>query len=220
MLTGVLCANAQDTTAVKKSSVYLDIHAGPAFRLGKADPNQEASLQDYSEKLRTGFQFDVSLYFAVKPESNHMIGFKYNSFNKKAGIRGGVFIDNNGNYVSGETTDNITLTFYGAGYMYANHEDNNSEWSVEGALGYMTYRNRAKVGAEYDAQGSTIGAFLGAAYHFKIVKGVYFGPKISLLVRSINKIQINGPENIEELNLEKPESMSRIDISVGLRFKL
>lgn len=220
-LVTVLQAAAQDPLAVKKSAFYLDIHAGPGLRLGEAAPTNNPTIQNQNEKLRDGVQFDVSLYFEVMPESNHRIGFKYNSFNKKAGIRGVGFIDQNGSYQAGNLTDNITLSFYGMGYMYAKPSARNAEWSVEAALGYMTFRDRAEVGqADYDLKGGTIGAFFGAGYYFRIVKGVYLGPKISLLVGAVDKINVEGPGPDEEIDLETPESLSRLDFSLGLRFKL
>jgi outer membrane autotransporter protein len=101
------------------------------------------------------------------------------------------------------------------------NEGNEDEWSVEAALGYMTFRDQADaVGDQYDIRGNTVGAFLGAGYHFKITKGVYFGPKVSLLVGSVGKVEIDGPGSVEERDLENPESLSRFDVSLGLRFKL
>ncbi len=204
-----LSISAQDSTAVKKSTVFIDVHAGPGMRLGKqAPPDNNSYYGNYSGDVRNGFQLDVSLYLEVVPR--HSMSLKYNKWNKSFGIRG----------VNEGMTDDITLSFYGIGYMFTNQEMAHSMWSVEGSLGYMTYKDQMKVGTnEIKVTGNTIGVFLGGAYYFKLFKGVYLGPKLSLLVGGISKFNTDEP-GMTQIETEQPESMSRLDISLGLRFKL
>ncbi len=209
-----LTVNAQDQP-VKDPAIYFDIAVGSATRLGEKDPNP--STQRYSELLRTGISFDVSMYFRVKAETNHFVGFKYNTFRKEAGY--------SGNNVPGapkfEASDKVNLDFIGIGYLYAFAEaDRKSEWNVEGAFGYMTYKDQGTFNRDsFDVTANTVGVFLGASYFIKLYKGLFIGPKLSLLIGNVKGLEINGSTSGIRIDPNYRESLNRFDAAGSIRLK-
>ncbi len=200
---------------VKAPGLLFDVSVASSKRLGKKNPDR--SLQNYTEKLRTGISYDASLYFRVKTESKHFVGFKYNLFQKEAGINGG-YDPSMPNF---STSDKISLGFYGVGYMFVETDsDAKSEWMLESALGYMTYHDKATLGRDkYEITGNSFGLFVGAAYYIKLYKAVHIGPKFSLLVGGVKKLEVEGPTNTNQINPEVAESLTRFDAAASIRFK-
>ena len=204
-------AQAQDS--IKKPGILFDISVGSSTRLGKKNPDQ--ATQSYTEKLRSGISYEASLYFRVKPETNHFIGFKYNSFHKEAGIRG--------SYApyAGNASDKINLGFYGLGYMYnSTDNDDKSEWMLEGSVGYMTYKDKAELDSKkYEITGGSVGFSVAGAYYIKIYKSIHVGPKLSLFVGSVKELDITGLSGTSQITPELAESLTRFDAAASIRFK-
>lgn len=215
LLVLVLGISAHAQEPVKTPGIFFDVNVGAATRLGKKDPNP--STRNYSEQLRSSLSFDVSLYFRAKADQNHFVGFKYNTFRKEAGI--------NGSYTPGvqnySMSDKINLDFYGVGYLYNNLEpDGKSEWNLETALGYMTFRDQAKVGQEhFDITGNTVGLYLGGSYHIKVYRSLFIGPKLAFLVGGVKNLEVSGNTNGNTIDPNYTESLTRADVSASIRLK-
>lgn len=209
----VFTTSTQAQDAIKKPGFLFDLSVGSSTRLGKKNP--DLAVQSYTEKLRTGISYEGSLYFRVKPETNHFVGFKYNSFHKKAGIRGSY------DPYGGNPTDNVSLGFYGLGYMYNKTDnDDKNEWLVEGAVGYMTYKDKVTIGKNnYEITGNSFGFSVGAAYYIKLYKALHVGPKLSMFVGSANKLEVANLPEINQIDPEIAESLTRFDAAASLRLK-
>ena len=207
-----LTVNAQDQP-VKDPAIYFDISVGASTRLGEKDPN--SLTRSYSELLRRGISYDVSLYFRAKAETNHFVGIKYNTFRKEAGYEGFIIPGQS----STRATDKVNLGFIGVGYLYAFEEsDRKSEWNLEGALGYITYKNNATVNNDtYEITGDNIGLFLGASYYIKLYKALYIGPKLSLLVGNVTGLELTGSRSDAAIDPNYKESLNRFDASASVR---
>ncbi|MEZ4853634.1 hypothetical protein [Flavobacterium sp.] len=212
---------SQEKIETKKNNMLIDLSGGFSYRLGKTEDTGNYLMDNYIKNLKKGVGLDASIYVQFKKESNHYIGFKYNSFLKNSGING-VYIDApNGSSGQGGVEDKIRISFYGLMYMYSKHI-NNDALSVEAGLGYIHYKDKADYLDQYIITGGSVGLNTSISYLISLGNGFYIGPKLGLQVGTLNKVTVDGPGNYyEKVDLDdESESLSKIDLGLLLRIKL
>ena len=190
---------------VKKTR--FGIQAGWGYRLNKTDPNLPATLQNYINDLRSGFQWSADFYAFL--DSDLGIGLKYSSFGNKGKV----------SYSGNQYTDDISINYIGISLLRKsamNMEGNALIYA--GSVGYISYKNEATENqAPLNIIGSTIGFMGEIGYDFPITKKSSFGFLLSLMVGSIGSFEVNG-NNVNASSPEEREGVVRLDLSAGFRF--
>lgn len=206
----------------KEKNIYIDFSGGFSYRLGKTVAESQM-MEKHLKNLKNGFALDLSVFFRVKPQSNSFVGFKYNTFMRKSGMRGVYVYAPNGSEGYGEFSDDLNISFYGISYLYNKPTSKNDEYNFEASLGYIHYRDNAVYLQDYKITGGAIGLQTSVSYFIRISDNFYFGPKIGLMLGAVKKVNIDGPGSYHEsitLKDDEKESLSKIDLSLALRLKL
>ena len=187
-----------------KNRTYFDISGGLSSRLGKAQPTNDFDLDRKISISKRGFFVDASLFFQVKPNSNHFIGFKYNSFNN--------YLNNN----------KLSISFYGVSYLFSKEFYGKDLLNADVSFGYITYKDNQYFIDNYVIKGGNVGIKTNLYYLLKISKGFYSGPKIGLQLASAKDFKVeNKVSNSQDINLKDVnESLSTLDIGIVFRISL
>lgn len=211
--------NKQQTRFILSSSF------GFGYRLAKPSSGLNKFEKDYINGLKSGYNYDLSLYYRFKSTSNYGFGVKYNVFN----------VSNNANYVIvtdkitgfeqfGSISDDIKLSFVGLSYIYDFRNPNSKhEFFTEFALGLIDYNNNSRViNDNYLITSSTFGTFIGLGYNYRVAKNFSIGPQVNYINGNLSGFDSVGPDGIKKtIKLPKDtfESLGRIDITLHCLYR-
>jgi hypothetical protein len=208
---------------IKFNEIYphfrVAINGGWTYRTAKI-ADVPPDFIDYTEDLKSGFHYnlDVNYYFT------EMLGFgiKYNNalFNNDINNVQVIYEDESIEY--GKMSDNIQINFIGAIFSgrFFNSKKTNC-WVTDIGFGYLGYKNKATLISDTKTlKGSTVGFYLSVGYDIGISKNFALGFQLSAVTGTLNQFKVTEGNRTETLKLEKGkyENLSRIDLSIGLRF--
>ncbi len=195
------------------------INGGWSTRVAKLSDNIPEDFRQYSKELKSGFSYglDLSYYFFEQAG----FGLMYNVYRSQNSIDNVNVISPTG-YISGRISDDISIGFVGAFYStrLLNATKKNSLLLNMG-IGYMGYKNNGVLISDYATlKGSTLGICWDIGYDIGISKNIAIGFQLSSLIGTLTKYELSSRNKTEIIKLEKDnyESLSRIDLSIGLRF--
>ena len=220
---GATVSVSSDGFEKKKDPKFIaKVYFGPGFRTASAPDNISSEQKNYVKDLKSGWSHDISGYYMTQP--NVGFGLKYNVFNSSASIANQSlpFIDG---VWTGTMSDDIRIQFIGASYIISSEPTQKlGEFSMELSLGYMGYRNTTHFsGVELGvAKGGNLGLVGGFGYHFRITPYFLIGPEVNFAGGVLNKITIDyadGSSEVIEFGDEENESLWRIDLAIGAKFR-
>ena len=175
------------------------LHAGYSYRTAKVSDQLTPDYRDYVKKLKSGFVAGADVHGFISETFG--LGLKYN-LNKYNATQGTDF------------KDNITMHYIAASvlsrYVLANPESH-FLWGAN--MGFQSYQDKTMIfGNDVDIKGNTVGFGLEMGFEHKISENSLFHLGLSFTGATITKV--NG----YKLSKEQYESLSRLEIVVGLKF--
>ena len=208
-----------DSTPSLNKKWRLAFQGGFSFRTAKVIDNVSSDYKSYLQKLKKGFHLGGDInYF---PNGNDFgFGVKYNFFSSQnAGDF--YFEDDNFNLVNISIEDNITINYVGPSFLLRYPSSRNLNSGYLGvSLGYLSYQDRAQYFDEFTIKGQTLGAAFDFGYDIATSDEMAIGFQISIVGGVLHKIKIERDSGTEVIELDdnSKESLSRIDLSIGIRF--
>lgn len=205
------------SNAERKNSYRITIDGGWAHRLGKLPEASSSETNDYLKKLKNGGNIGLSAqYFWNK---SFGVGLEYSLF-KTSYSSDNMHIPNVG---TGYIKDNIFIHFTGATFnICVPSKHNNNALFMAIGFGYLGYKDKGTIKTEsLNITGSTVGALYSLGYDFGLSSKMSLGIKLSLIAGTLDKIKYSsGPySKTMELEDDERESLSQLNISIGLRFR-
>jgi len=198
------------------------ISGGWSYRTAKISPDIPSDFNDYYNKLKSGFHYDidVSYYFAEMLG----VGLRYNEFLSSNKIIGNVYVTYpDGTTEYGDLKDNIRIKFIGPTFnaRFFNSTKKNC-LLLEIGLGYMNYQDKGYlVSPPKTIKGNTMGSFFGVGYDLGISKNLALGFQLTLLTGQLYQYTVSDGISTQTVKSDDGgsiENLSRIDLSIGLRF--
>lgn len=224
LLPAILCLTCFSATAsAQVPDALIDrasfgFEGGYARRLAGVSPEIPPELREYYADSRNSWNLAFQAIFPFAPPNG--LGLYFNRFRSWRSHEGTVTIPNLGEVKYIE--DKIVISTFGAGL--------HSEQAVAGGrillsadlgLGYMTISDEAKVGNGFlYIEGSTMG-FLGAAgLWFRPYRLFAIGTQLRYQHGFVSDIRVNGQDAAVDAadGTVREESLSRLDLNLGLRF--
>ncbi len=204
----------------------LSVHGGWSYRIAKLGDQVQPDFVDYANKLRSGYHVGADLDYFFK--ENMGIGLKYVRFGSKATIDNVTVTDIATGQVIGQgsMSDNIAINFIAPSFNYRYiFPSRKAALQAHYALGYLSYTNNSKViNEDLKITAQNFGISLGAHTVVPLGQRLSFTTGATLLGGSFGKFEVKRADGttqtIEAENDNERENVSRIDLSVGLRFKL
>ncbi|QEK50631.1 hypothetical protein FYC62_02335 [Pedobacter aquae] len=224
---------AKTTDSLKKDSVAkpaapsfskfrLGVSGGLSFLLAKISEQVPAESKDYVRDLKSGAHFSVDASYFWKEQIG--LGFKYINFTSSN--EGRIFYDDGSGFGPSlqYLEDNITTQFFGPVLYSRYYSKNRKTELVTGfGLGYLDYRDNGNLNnTDVNIKGGTIGLNADISADFYLTKNLSLGLGIGLVGGTLRKLERQVGNMTQTIELEEGnyESLTRLDIFTGLRWKL
>ena len=197
----------------------LGFNGGWSYETADIADNVPADFKNYVKELKSGYHFsgDATYFFSEQIG----LGLKYVMFKTSNHIDNIYVIPVNGAPKYGKMSDDISVSFIGPSLSTRLLSENKlNSFVMNLALGYMGYTDDQVVIDKYKVTGSTFGLAYDFGYDVGISKNVAVGIQISYVTGTLFEYKIDDGTSSKTVKLEKDqyESLSRFDISIGLRF--
>lgn len=196
------------------------VNGGWSYRTAKLGDNIPYDFQEYAKELKSGYHYglDISYFFTEQLG----LGFKYHSFHSKNELNNIYVQYPNGDIETGKMSDDISINFIGPTFTtrFLNANKRNS-FLLGIGMGYMGYKNDGVLVYDYTINGSTLGFCWDIGYDIGLTENFALGFQFSYLAGVLSRYEESfngGPKQTVQLEVGNYESLSRIELSVGLRF--
>jgi len=198
----------------------LSFGGGFSYRTAEISSDISNEFIDYMKKLKLGYNFymDVAGYF------NRAIGLGASCkwFKSSNSIVDGIYIiDTAGNLRSGTMSDNINILFVGPMFSvrFLNKAKRHA-LHLNASIGFMGYWDDAILVEPFQIHAKTAGLSLEVGYDIRITDNLLVGFQFSSILGAFRsyKLTTGGYSSSEILPERQAESISRIDLTIGLRF--
>ncbi|MDP4291883.1 MAG: hypothetical protein Q8908_12440 [Bacteroidota bacterium] len=197
----------------------FSIYSGYAYETAEIGSTVPADFKDYVRQLKSGFVWSTGLTYYF----SEMLGFgaKYARFSTSNSLNN-IYLENSlGERQYGRMSDKIAVNFIGPTFStrFLNARKN-SAFTLGLGMGYMGYKDDEVLINNYKMTGSTFGMSYDIGYEFNLSKNTNLGIQLSLLSGNLFKYKLDDGTTIQTIKLEKDEyeSLSRIDLTIGLVF--
>ncbi len=195
------------------------INGGWSYRVAKLADNIPSDFEQYMKNLKSGYQygFDLSYYFSEQ----FGCGFKYYNYKSKNDINNVYVTLPNGSQQFGNLSDDISINFIGPFFstrLLDTHKKNSLLMNL--GIGYMGYTDKVVIISDFKIKGSTLGICWDIGYDIGLSENFAIGFQLSYITGTLTQYKLSDGITTEKIELEKDnyESLSRIDLSIGLRF--
>jgi hypothetical protein len=196
------------------------ITGGWSNRIAKISKEVLDDFKSYMNDLKSGshYNLDFSYYFTELVG----VGLKYSTYLSKNEIDNVYQTLPDGSTQYGKMSDDIRIDFIGPFFSmrYLNASKKNC-FLMNFGLGYMGYKDKGIVVSQNGAiKGYTAGFCFDIGYDMGISKNFALGIQLSLFGGTLSQYDQSIGNHTETVKLEKDnyENLSRIDLSIGLRF--
>ena len=124
--------------------------------------------------------------------------------------------------VDGRSDGNASLLFIGPMLSYRLTGKQGNALVVNFGAGYLGYRNEVEYDQSYKVLGRTWGFFTDVSYDLELTENLYLGIQVSLMGAKMKNPRLDNGLKSETIWLEKShyDGLSRVDLSVGIRYRL
>lgn len=198
----------------------IGVYGGFSYMTAKLSNNIPASLTDYVNDLRTGYHLGGDLTFFVS--ENIGVGARYSMFRTANDPVVIYTVDaRTGQIIYGLLRDDITMHFFGPTVCTRVSSANKKTHIISNfSVGYLAYRNEATLINDFTLTGSTAGLMCDIGVDVNIAKNLALGVVFAYKLGTLNQYNYQDANQRRTIKLDKDnlESISRIDISLGLRW--
>jgi len=196
----------------------VGFYGGWSNRFARIPDNVPTEIADYLSESKSGFHYggDIALYFS----ENSGFGLRYSAYNSDHQID--IFLENeDGTTMTGILRDDIAIHFIGPFYSARFFNLNKRNCLVMNfGVGYLGYLNDGMLIDPLLLKGNTLGFSWDFAYDNRIAENLALGLQVSFVLGTLREYEITYLSRTETIELDKDnyDNISRIDLSLGLRF--
>ncbi|MDR1153926.1 MAG: hypothetical protein LBL04_04385 [Bacteroidales bacterium] len=196
------------------------VSGGWSYRTGRLSKNIPSDLRNYSQRLKSGFSYEAGLSYYFSEYLG--AGVKYSEFLSSNSIDNVTVTYLDGSTGHGSINDRIRINFIGP--VFSTRLFNSTKKNcllLDFGIGYLGYRNKmVSTSGKYTLKGGTAGIYWNIGYDIGISRNLALVFQLSLTSGALSEYKISNGTRTEVVTLEKDsyENLSRIDLSVGLRF--
>ncbi len=191
------------------------LQGGYSYRLAKILSGVDKEFEDYIRGLKSGYNIGGDFNYFINEKNS--LGVNISFSQAKNTMSGVALFDSYGNIIAvGDMKDDIRLFYIGPSYTMRSSSNEGKSYILGSfTLGYLSYKDNAYVvNTEIDIKGATVGLGISIGGDIIISENIAFGIQTSVLLGVLDKIIVDG----QSLDLNESENLSRVDISLGLRF--
>lgn len=200
----------------------LGLHGGWSYRIAKIDPAASPEYREYLKGLKSGYHYGANAMFFFNRSIG--MGIEYSAFGSKNEADIWMEDPNTKKVIQGKLKDDISISFIGPSFNTRAIFGANDNLQLIGtvSLGYMSYQNNAIIIFPFTNTAATIGILTALSFDVAISKNISLGLGASVLAGTVGTIEYIDAHTKGQIELEddKRLSLSRVDLSGGIRINL
>lgn len=181
-------------------------HPGYSYRIAKTNDQLTADQKDYINKLRPGPTFGLDVHHFVASNAGVGLRYDFNSYKHSMGT----------------TSDRIIMHYIAASAVNrTTSRDQKSSLILGFSLGLQVYRDDVVAQNRNGLiSGTTLGSGIEIGYDYKYMPGAALYLGFSVLTGTLKSIRVPmwGQRYKIKLDKDEWENLSRLQLSIGLRF--
>lgn len=194
--------------SINTQSVWsFGLNGGYSYRLPNAGTRSDTPYSKYLRGLKTGFSIGADVHKFLWPHIG--LGLKYNFYKSKG--------EYNSNF-----SDNVSIQFIGPSFVYQSPFENGKTSVLAGfAMGYQSYKNKARAyGEDFKLKGSATGWAVSLGLEQRLSEHLALNISGACYLGTSYKFRkkMAGQTETIKLSRENFEDLSRIEITLGLKF--
>ena len=196
------------------------LNTGPSYRTGRTPKEFSEDVKGYIRKVKMGYHFggDFNCLFSETVG----FGFKYSRFRSTDKAESISFPDAEGNILTGSIEEDVTISYMGPSMSTSFFlEPAQSLFIANCSIGLIQYKNRASFIDSYVLRGNNLGFSFDVGFDKSLSKNLACGIKLAYVGGYLTQVEMEKGNEKETIMLAEEfyESLSRLDLSVGIRFK-
>ncbi|MFA6925080.1 MAG: hypothetical protein WC223_12615 [Bacteroidales bacterium] len=203
----------------KNKIIRIAASGGYSYRVARLSPDIPNDFVDYMKKLRNGYAFSSDIIF--HDSKSFWAGFKY-SYAKFINEMDNIYIIYPNNSIRyGKLRDDVTINYIAPSMNFLLFSKNKMTKYILGmSIGYLNYKDNALLIDRYLIKGETVGVTFDYGFDFCLSGSYDLGLLFSFNIASLGVYKISDGTTVRKVQLEKGkyENLSRIDLTIGLRF--
>lgn len=206
---------SENVVSSASSNTRIALQGGYSYRLGRIPDGVDEDIKDYYKGLKNGYHLGTDIHYFFN--DRNAFGASASFSQAKSSLSDMVLYDIDGTILAqGDIEDNIRLFYIGPSYFNRSISTDSKRYLLYSlTVGYYTYNDKAIVFDEpVSITGGSFGFGLSMGVDFLTSDDFAIGLQASFLMGWLNKVEVDGIE----LDLEESENLSRIDLSIGIRF--
>jgi hypothetical protein len=211
---------------LKKNNNYqkvkISAFGGWSYLTGKLSNKVPDDFRQYMKELKSGYHFGGDVCFFVSEKIG--LGLKYTNFKTKNEIYDIYIIDTlTGKKRTGILRDDITVQYFGPALFMRFYSKNKMVAFLSNiSLGYLSYKNDAVVVDRFTLSSGTVGMVYDLGVDFMLDRNLAIGLGCSYVMGTLSEYEMNNRSSKQTIKLKSDEleSISRIDLSIGLKLNL
>jgi len=208
----------QNASEIKLPRLRIAAGGGWSYRTGKVSDQIPSDFKTYTKELKSGwhYQFDMSYYISERLG----LGLKLSDYRAQNEISSIYVVQQDGTMSYGKMSDDIRILFFGPMLSTRLIMPNRNSFLFNLSIGYMTYNNEAVLITPYTFTGETIGLSWDIGYDLMATSNLAIGVQLSFVMGTLFEYKISDGTTTQTVKAEKEnyENLSRIDMSLGIRF--
>jgi hypothetical protein len=199
----------------------MAVNVGWNYRTARLSDDIPADFKQYYNELKSGYNYGLDLTYYFSEQLG--VGFRYNNYLSKNEIDNVYVTYPDASTEYGKMSDHVSTNFIGPFFSTRLFNFNKKNcFLFDLGIGYMGYKDQSVlISDQYILKGNTVGTYLNIGYDIGVSPDLAIGFQLSLSTGNLTQFQVfeNGVYT-ETKKLEKGqyENLSRIDLSIGLRF--
>lgn len=209
-----------DSYIMRHSKLRIALNGGLSLRTAPLPDGLNSNQRQYLRQLKSGVGFGADIGFFFSESIG--VGASY-SVHKSTVKKSDMPVeDSDGFFVLMNVSDKITMNYIGPTlFTRFSSDQSKGSWISHLSLGYLTYKDASVVGNDYLLiTGSTLGAKFGVGYDIPLSKEIGLGLEVSFVGGTLSEITVGNGYSSTTISLDKEnyEGLSRVDLTLGIRF--
>ncbi|REJ82890.1 MAG: hypothetical protein DWQ44_01875 [Bacteroidetes bacterium] len=199
----------------------IGAYGGWSYLLARINENINSDLLSYMKDLKSGYHYGAD--FTVFKSENIGFGGKYSMFRTSNQLENVYVVSTtNGQIRTGILRDDIRIQYFGPAICTRLNTSNpNANVLLDFSLGYMTYKNNATLIEDFTLQSDALGLMWNVGIDKPIDENLVLGIFLAFKFGALRYYDYQDQNQIRRIELDEDnyENITRIDLSIGLRWR-
>jgi hypothetical protein len=197
----------------------IGLQGGWSYRIAELSPSIPPAFRSYVKELKSGINYGADASYFITRSIG--LGLKYSGYRSENELNSIYITDSVGKIRYGKMRDDITIQYIGPSLNTRVMSESETFHFVSSfSVGYLSYKNNVTVVDNFTHTGSTVGVVAGIAFDFAVHPNIFLGADITATMGALSSYEEESATGRKKIELKENEreSLSRIDISAGVKF--